>query len=104
MGTVKQLKRPNMSIIMQGKQNRLGKKMSEEQKAARKEKMGSKLVSPRRIAIVDLDTGLSYPSISHAALALGIHISSITRALKLGLSLRSGKRFAKLDEPVAVGF
>ncbi len=66
--------------------------------------MGKRLESRRRIAVVDLETGVSYPSISHAAKSLGLNISNITRALKLGISLRSGKKFAKADEKQDVGF
>ncbi len=92
----KVLKRPGMSQKMKGQKHRLGKTMSEDAKLKRREKMGVKAESKKRIAVLDTATGIIYDSISHAAIALELSISTLTRALSEDKKLRNGKYFVKV--------
>ncbi len=90
------LKRPGTSEKMKGKQNRLGHLLSEEAKAKRKEKMGDRVNSKRRISIVDIETGIVYASIMEAAKELNINLSTLNKAVHTGQPLKSGKTFQLL--------
>ncbi len=104
MNNTKKIKRPKMSEVMKGKQNRLGKKMSEEAKRERKRRMGERSDSPRRIPIIDIASNTVYSSITHAAVALGISANTVSRSIKYKYTTLAGQKFMRVHERYPVGF
>lgn len=108
MQRTKELKRPKMSESMKGKQVRLGKKMTEEGKIARIERMKERnpgnLTPPNRIPILDLETNTAYESITHAARSLGICMSQVYKSVRYKQEVSPGKIFVRIDQMYPEGF
>lgn len=104
MPQVKILKRPKMSETMKGKQVRLGIKMSEEAKKARRDKMLTASFLRKRIPVIDIATKTSYSSILHAATALGISTASIYRSINNKVGYGRPGQFIRLEDNCPVGF